>query len=81
MTLWVDGRINAVSKLNIETIQNTLWLHEIQIFLLISLVVKDCNTYNCNEVHIIISISDEREDVQKKSFTKWINSQLSKVGI
>ena len=23
--------------------------------------------------------ADEREDVQKKSFTKWINSQLAKV--
>lgn len=27
----------------------------------------------------VFCISDEREDVQKKTFTKWINSQLSKV--
>lgn len=25
------------------------------------------------------SFSDEREDVQKKTFTKWVNSQLLKV--
>jgi hypothetical protein len=25
------------------------------------------------------SIADEREDVQKKTFGKWINSQLTKV--
>lgn len=28
-----------------------------------------------------LSNTDEREDVQKKTFTKWINSQLSKVSI
>jgi hypothetical protein len=25
--------------------------------------------------------ADEREEIQKKTFTKWINSQLSKVGV
>ncbi|XP_061641426.1 dystrophin isoform X14 [Phyllopteryx taeniolatus] len=40
----------------------------------------------CDEVlddefgEIIKSRSDEREDVQKKTFTKWVNSQLSKTG-
>lgn len=27
----------------------------------------------------LLFIVDEREDIQKRSFTKWINSQLSKV--
>ncbi|XP_029306035.1 LOW QUALITY PROTEIN: dystrophin [Cottoperca gobio] len=40
----------------------------------------------CNEPvedefgEIIKSRSDEREDVQKKTFTKWVNSQLAKTG-
>ncbi|XP_077439439.1 dystrophin isoform X3 [Vanacampus margaritifer] len=40
----------------------------------------------CDEVledefgEIIKCRSDEREDVQKKTFTKWVNSQLSKTG-
>eukprot|EP00058_Branchiostoma_floridae_P013392 XP_002598880.1 hypothetical protein BRAFLDRAFT_90094 [Branchiostoma floridae] len=30
-------------------------------------------------IHWFTIVSDEREDVQKKTFAKWINSQLSKV--
>lgn len=29
-------------------------------------------------IHFYLFV-DEREDIQKRSFTKWINSQLSKV--
>lgn len=36
------------------------------------------NAYH-QSVDILIFI-DEREDIQKKTFTKWINSHLSKVG-
>lgn len=33
---------------------------------------------NSNEV-LFFSLADEREDVQKKTFTKWINAQFAKV--
>lgn len=33
---------------------------------------------NSNEV-LFFPLADEREDVQKKTFTKWINAQFAKV--
>ncbi|KAM9828919.1 dystrophin isoform 2-T2 [Syngnathus typhle] len=40
-----------------------------------------CDEVLEDEFGVIIKCrSDEREDVQKKTFTKWVNSQLSKTG-
>ena len=42
-------------------------------------VTNDYQYFNyCND-SVCICIADEREDVQKKTFAKWINSQLLKV--
>ena len=37
-----------------------------------------CKTNNLF-MFVLFFVTDEREDVQKKTFAKWINSQLLKV--
>lgn len=44
-------------------------------FMILDVEVKDLT----EECFFYSKFSDEREDVQKKTFTKWINAQLVKV--
>jgi len=50
---------------------------------LVSLVkYTECDTaITMSVLSIAFLITDEREDVQKKTFAKWINSQLLKVSM
>ena len=56
--------------------------YRIQMRVLVSLVkYPECDAAiaDLSELSVAFLITDEREDVQKKTFAKWINSQLLKV--
>jgi hypothetical protein len=54
------------------------------------IIMLHCQGHECDRsvmdfdvviLSLVSFVTDEREDVQKKTFAKWINSQLLKVSI
>lgn len=85
------AHLNLKKKIKMKLIKNLDGVNKIwrkQYIIIINVLrITDCDEnrdarlicFSARFINHFYLFVDEREDIQKRSFTKWINSQLSKV--